>query len=140
MVGYHGLLSKLFSTTDTGISEKVNYYFDVYLQDIAKANVGKYIKELERYNTSINDDPIMGEQAFFSQIDQRHPEFTSLFKKYQEKKKQKPQDLLEFILEHSKQLRREENQWMRMVIQIIRKTALFFEPQIRTKIMNEGWA
>jgi stage V sporulation protein R len=29
---------------------------------------------------------------------------------------------------------------MRMVIQIIRKTALFFQPQIRTKIMNEGWA
>jgi stage V sporulation protein R len=29
---------------------------------------------------------------------------------------------------------------MLMVIQIIRKTALFFQPQIRTKIMNEGWA
>ncbi|MGD9310880.1 MAG: SpoVR family protein, partial [Desulfosarcina sp.] len=53
LVGYHGLLSKLFSTTDTGISEKVDYYFDVYLQDIVKANVGKYINELERYNTSI---------------------------------------------------------------------------------------
>jgi spore cortex formation protein SpoVR/YcgB (stage V sporulation) len=43
-------------------------------------------------------------------------------------------------MENSKMLRQEENQWMLMVIQIIRKTALFFQPQIRTKIMNEGWA
>jgi stage V sporulation protein R len=26
------------------------------------------------------------------------------------------------------------------VMQVIRKTSLFFQPQIRTKIMNEGWA
>ena len=82
----------------------------------------------------------MGEQGFFSLVDQRHPEFASLFKKHQEAKKQKPRDLLEFIMGNSKVLRREENQWMLMVIQIIRKTALFFQPQIRTKIMNEGWA
>ena len=140
LVGYHGLLSKLFSAPDTGISEKVDYYFDVYLQDIAKANVGEYIKALERYNASVKADSLMGEQAFFSKIDQLHPEFGSLFKKYQESKRQKPQDLMEFIIEHSKKLRREENQWMLMVIQVIRKTALFFQPQIRTKIMNEGWA
>jgi stage V sporulation protein R len=140
LVGYHGLLSDLYSVSDTGISEKVDYYFDVYLQDIAKANVGEYIKELERYNASVKADALMGEQAFFSHIEQRHPEFGSLFKKYQETRRRKPQDLMEFIIEHSKKLRREENQWMLMVIQVIRKTALFFQPQIRTKIMNEGWA
>lgn len=37
-------------------------------------------------------------------------------------------------------LKREENQWMLMIMQVVRKTALFFQPQIRTKIMNEGWA
>ena len=140
LVGYHGLLSKIFSAPDSGISEKVDFYFDIYLQDIAKVNIGKYIKELERYNASINEDPVMGEQGFFSLVDQRHPEFGSLLKKHQAAKKQKPRDLLEFIMEHSKMLGREENQWMLMVIQIIRKTALFFQPQIRTKIMNEGWA
>lgn len=140
LVGYHGLLSKIFSSPDTGISEKVDFYFDVYLQEIAKANISKYIKELERYNASLKEDPVMGEQGFFSLVDQRHPEFGSLFKKHQASKKQKPRDLLEFIMENSKMLRREENQWMLMVIQIIRKTALFFQPQIRTKIMNEGWA
>ncbi|MCB2149225.1 MAG: SpoVR family protein [Deltaproteobacteria bacterium] len=140
LVGYHGLLSKIFSAPDSGLSGKVDFYFDIYLQDIAKANISKYIKELERYNASIKDDPVMGEQGFFSLVDQRHPEFGSLFKKHLETKKQKPRDLLEFIMENSKMLRREENQWMLMVIQIIRKTGLFFQPQIRTKIMNEGWA
>ncbi|WP_319406943.1 SpoVR family protein [uncultured Desulfosarcina sp.] len=140
LVGYYGLLSKIFSAPDSGLSGKMDFYFDIYLQDIAKANINKYIKELERYNASMKDDPVMGEQGFFSLVDQRHPEFGSLFKKHQEAKKQKSRDLLEFIMENSKMLRREENQWMLMVIQIIRKTALFFQPQIRTKIMNEGWA
>jgi stage V sporulation protein R len=140
LVGYHGTLSKIFSAPGSGISEKIDFYFDIYLQDIAKANISKYIKELERYNASLKENPVMGEQGFFSLVDQRHPEFASLFKKHQEAKKQKPRDLLEFITENSRFLRREENQWMLMVIQIVRKTALFFQPQIRTKIMNEGWA
>ena len=29
---------------------------------------------------------------------------------------------------------------MKTVLQIVRKTSLYFQPQIRTKIMNEGWA
>ncbi|WP_281492069.1 SpoVR family protein [Desulfosarcina cetonica] len=82
----------------------------------------------------------MGEQTFFSRVEQRHPEFASLFKKHQEEKRKKPKDLLQFIMENSKVLRREENEWMLMVMQVVRKTALFFQPQIRTKIMNEGWA
>ncbi len=140
LVGYHELLSTLFIKKKPDYSAKVDYYFDIYLQDIAKVNISKYIKELEQYNADVKEDPVMGEQRFFSRIDRRYPEFASLFKKYQETKRQKPQDLLEFIVENSKRLRKEENQWMLMVIHVIRKTALFFQPQIRTKIMNEGWA
>ncbi|WP_155311813.1 SpoVR family protein [Desulfosarcina ovata] len=140
LVGYHSLLSGIFHTPDASISAKVDYYFDIYLQDVAKANISKYIKELERYNVSVKEDPALGEQNFFARIDRRHPEFGSLFKKHQEEKPQKPKDLLQFIMENSKMLRREENQWMLMVMQVIRKTGLFFQPQIRTKIMNEGWA
>ena len=44
------------------------------------------------------------------------------------------------ILAHSPVMKKEDNQWMRSVLQVVRKTALFFQPQIRTKIMNEGWA
>jgi stage V sporulation protein R len=29
---------------------------------------------------------------------------------------------------------------MKPVIEVVRKTSIFFQPQIRTKIMNEGWA
>jgi stage V sporulation protein R len=34
----------------------------------------------------------------------------------------------------------EDNRWMKSVIEIVRKTSIYFQPQIRTKIMNEGWA
>ena len=140
LVGYHSLLSTLFATPDNGVSAKVDYYFDVYLQDVARVSVSRYVKELERYNTGMRQDPLMGEQHFFARIDQRHPEFNNLFKKYQEEKRHGPQDLLTFIMAHSRMLAKEANQWMLMVLQIVRKTSLFFQPQIRTKIMNEGWA
>jgi stage V sporulation protein R len=41
---------------------------------------------------------------------------------------------------HSSFLNREENRWMKMVIEVVRNTSLYFQPQIRTKILNEGWA
>jgi stage V sporulation protein R len=44
------------------------------------------------------------------------------------------------LLEHSEFLKKDKNNWMKPVIEVIRKTSLFFQPQIRTKIMNEGWA
>jgi stage V sporulation protein R len=47
---------------------------------------------------------------------------------------------MQFILEHSEFLGDGENKWMRGVVEIVRKTSLFFQPQIRTKILNEGWA
>jgi stage V sporulation protein R len=43
-------------------------------------------------------------------------------------------------MENSVFLNKEENKWMLSVMQVVRKTSLFFQPQIRTKIMNEGWA
>ena len=49
-------------------------------------------------------------------------------------------DLLKYLMLHSEFLNKEENDWMKSILQVIRKTSLFFQPQIRTKIMNEGWA
>ena len=43
-------------------------------------------------------------------------------------------------MENSPVLNKSENKWMKSVIQVVRNTSLFFQPQIRTKIMNEGWA
>ena len=45
-------------------------------------------------------------------------------------------DLLGFILEHGKKL----EEWQRDIIEIVRDEAQYFMPQIRTKVMNEGWA
>jgi stage V sporulation protein R len=44
------------------------------------------------------------------------------------------------LLENSTFLNKSENKWMKSVIEVVRKTSIFFQPQIRTKIMNEGWA
>jgi stage V sporulation protein R len=45
-------------------------------------------------------------------------------------------DILGFIIEHGKHL----DDWERDVLNIIRNESLYFIPQIRTKILNEGWA
>jgi stage V sporulation protein R len=45
-------------------------------------------------------------------------------------------DILRYIAEHARHL----TDWQRDVIAIIRQEQLYFVPQMRTKIMNEGWA
>ena len=45
-------------------------------------------------------------------------------------------DLLGFLMEHSSEL----EDWQRDVIAIVRQERLYFVPQMRTKILNEGWA
>jgi len=45
-------------------------------------------------------------------------------------------DLLLFLLEHADHL----EEWQRDIIAIVREEALYFVPQMQTKIMNEGWA
>ena len=49
-------------------------------------------------------------------------------------------DPLQFLINESAFLNKGDNQWMKSVIEVVRNTSLFFQPQIRTKIMNEGWA
>ena len=62
------------------------------------------------------------------------------FKKHLETKSERKLDLIQYLLDHSEFLKKETNIWMRSVMEVVRKTSLFFQPQIRTKIMNEGWA
>ena len=45
-------------------------------------------------------------------------------------------NILGFIIEHSKSLK----PWERDVVEIVHNESLYFVPQIRSKIMNEGWA
>ncbi|MDO8558897.1 MAG: SpoVR family protein [bacterium] len=129
-------------------SEKVNFYFGEFLRkhyDEKDVGLKFYHDEMERYNLSLGQfGQKLGEASFFDdyKFRSKFPEFNSVFKKHQEKKEKtkKPKDILQFLMENSTFINREENKWMKDVLQIVRRTSLFFQPQIRTKICNEGWA
>lgn len=140
LVGYFAELDKIFPNQTIRQDTRVDYYFDVFLQSVKKVKTSEYIKEIERYNQSQRDFGALCESSFFAEVDRRHPEFKALYQKFKNKKEKSPVDLIQYILENSSFLNKEENRWMHTVIQIVRKTSLFFQPQIRTKIMNEGWA
>ena len=140
LVGYHTELSQLNRSPKTNSSRMLDYYFDVFLQSIKKINTNEYVKEIERYNACIKESKTLGEKSFFSEVMRKYPEFDAIYKKRIEEKPHQKLDLMQFLLEHSEFLKKEKNSWMKPVIEVVRKTSLFFQPQIRTKIMNEGWA
>ncbi|MBW1695982.1 MAG: SpoVR family protein [Deltaproteobacteria bacterium] len=140
LVGYHDELSRLDRPAKTQMSKKVDFYFDIFLQSHKKASFSEYMKEIDRYNDSIRENKLLGEEAFFYEVVKKHPEFEAVYKKSLSQTPGRRQDLMEYLMEHSHFLNREENKWMKSVIQVVRNTSLFFQPQIRTKIMNEGWA
>ncbi|MCP4548847.1 MAG: SpoVR family protein [bacterium] len=137
LVGHFNDLSCMLNPACGSLPTRINYYFDIFLQSIKKVRISEYVAEINRYNdvTSRHD-----EATFFSDVENRFPEFNALFKKHRDEGRKRPQDLLEFVLEHSERLNKEENRWMKTVLEIVRQTSLYFQPQIRTKIMNEGWA
>jgi len=140
LVGYHEELSPLFTVPETATSSRLDYYFDVFLQVEKKLPVGEYLKEVARYNEAIAQDKEEGERSFFSEVVAKYPEMEAHFAKSANVKHVERRDLLRFLIENSEVLSRDENQWMRSVLEVVRKTSIFFQPQIRTKIMNEGWA
>ena len=140
LVGYYnelGLLNEFQLPTKMG---KIDFYFDIFLQSVLKATTNEYIKEIERYNQCVRDDKARCQSLFFAEVELKHPEFESVYKKRVQKPFSRHIDLLQHIMSNSKFLNSDENQWMKTIVQIVRKTSLFFQPQIRTKIMNEGWA
>jgi stage V sporulation protein R len=91
-----------------------------------KVHITEYIKEIEKYNESIKTHGKLGEQTFFSEIDQKYPEFQSLCNKSFTSKSEKRLDLLQYLMENSEFLNKEDNKWMQSVMQVIRKTSIFF--------------
>ncbi len=140
LVGFFAELERLFPISTKELPLRVDYYFDIFLQKIKKAKTSEYIKEIERYNQCEHEQKELCEETFFAEVERRYPEFKALYEKYKQHKDQPPVDLLQYIMENSTVLNKEENKWMLTVMQVVRKTSLFFQPQIRTKIMNEGWA
>ena len=140
LVGYHDELSRLNRPRKTNQSKMLDFYFDVFLQTTKKVPINEYINEIERYNECMQENKVLGEKTFFSEVLTKHPEFDALFKKSQKEKPHQKMDLLQYLLENSEFLNKEKNTWMKPIIEVVRKTSIFFQPQIRTKIMNEGWA
>ncbi|MDR0306249.1 MAG: SpoVR family protein [Chitinispirillales bacterium] len=139
LVGYHSELSRI---DNSGVSSAtpLDYYFDIFLQSVKKIPMTEYIKEVERYNACVRQDSTIAEQVFFSDVHKKYPEFSSLYEKANISRNERNLDIMQYVLRHSENLNRGKNQWMKSVIELVRKTSLFFQPQIRTKIMNEGWA
>jgi len=140
LVGYHHELSQLHRPDTGNGSKKIDYYFDVFLQSVKKVPVSAYIKEINRYNECMKLHGKLGEKTFFADAERKYPELEALFFKHGESKPVQRKDVLQFIIDNSDFLNREENRWMKSVIEVVRNTSIFFQPQIRTKIMNEGWA
>lgn len=140
ITGYFSLLSRQSYRGEKDPPEKIAYYFDIFLQKEKKVPSHDIFKESERFNKLLDKDKETAESAFFAEIKERYPEFQAKFQKHRENKEPHFDDIMDFIARKSPFLAKEENQWMCSVMNVIRNTALYFSPQIRTKIINEGWA
>ncbi len=129
-----------------GFSEKIDFYFGEFLKQCFDSGVVElkfYYDELERLNVcqrqfgqKLGESAFLEDQSFRSKF----PEFNSVFKKRKNKKRAKPKDILEYIMERSEFMNKEENKWMKDVLGPVRRTSLYFQAQMRTKRSNEGWA
>jgi stage V sporulation protein R len=140
LVGYFQELSRLNAHPVTLSQQRLDFYFNEFLQVEKKVGMAGYIKEISRYNECQKEFGKECEKQFFAEVVKKYAEFEEIFKKSLQKRPRRRLDLMEFLMAHSEFLNREENRWMKQILQVVRNTALFFQPQIRTKIMNEGWA
>lgn len=126
---------------DSNISEKAEYYFDFFLPQ-KKVSFNKMQDELNRYKKIKKNIPTDIDSIFFADIALENPEFNALYEKEFKGSRNQPKklDLMQYIVDNSKYLALKENEWMKSVLNIVRDTSMYFSPQIRTKIMNEGWA
>lgn len=140
LVGFFPELSRLNLPQRIRTSGKLDFYFGPFLQTIVGTKTSDYLKEIERYNGVFHAFGDLAEGVFFLEVTKKHPEFEALFEKEKKREKGTVQDLIQYLQVQSPLLQKEENRWMKSVMEIVRKTSLFFQPQIRTKILNEGWA
>ena len=140
LVGYYGALSTLEQSKATQESKRCNYFFDLFLQQERKVTPTEYVAEVTRYNSFQEKFKSRGEAHFFAEVVKQYPEFEGAYRAYRKNGHQPKLDLIEHLIAHSPFLNRSENEWMKSVMQVVRSTSIYFQPQIRTKIMNEGWA
>lgn len=140
LVGYYNTLAVVERNKAKRESRRFNYFFDVFLQQVRKVTPTEYMEEVERYNDFQNKFESRGEAHFFAEVAKQYPEFEGAYRSYRQKGERPKMDLIEFLIAHSPFLNKTENLWMKSVMQVVRSTSVYFQPQIRSKIMNEGWA
>lgn len=141
LVGYFHSLSQINFPKNIEPDEKVSYYFDNFLQKIENVSSIELFREIEKFNKFLDESNELGESLFFSDVRIRYPEFQAKYEKHlADNSKERKEDLMEYIHNHSPFLKKDENTWMKSVMSIIRNTSMYFQPQIRTKTINEGWA
>lgn len=139
ITGYFRSLPKYNLPVGMTPSPKLIFYFEVFLQEIVKVPQHDIFREIDRYNNIRQHNADMAESVFFTEVKLKHPEFQAKF----DNRKQtgpEPTDIMDFIIKNSPFLKKEKNRWMTSVMSIVRNTSFYFSPQIRSKIMNEGWA
>jgi len=139
ITGYYSLLPKLNLNSDQEPGEMMTYFINVFLPDEAKLNEVEIIKFIEKYNLLVEQNQETADSIFFAEIKVKVPEFESKFDAYRPSTK-RYDDLLDFVIKESPFVNKASNTWMKSVLSIVRETSLYFAPQMRTKIMNEGWA
>lgn len=140
ITGYFSEMAEREYPSELDPSARTAFYFGPFLQEIVKLPTADYYRELEKYNKLVDEKGPAAEELFFTEVRGRYPEFVAKFERQGAKKETRYHDLLQFIHDRSPLLKKEENGWMRSLIQVVRNTALYFQPQIRSKILNEGWA
>jgi stage V sporulation protein R len=139
ITGYFNTLSPLH-TKDRKKIKKIDYYFDIFLQIEKQVKMPVYLKELENYNAILAKGKKNTDALFLTEIKSKYPEFESCYHKYIKKVHEKPSDIIQYLMQNSEFINKEENKWMKSVMEIVRNTTLYFDPQRRTKTLNEGWA
>ncbi|MFH2060900.1 MAG: SpoVR family protein [Pseudomonadota bacterium] len=135
LVGYQRELNNNITNENRQEFTKIDFYFDIFLQTLKKVPDHEYLKEISRYNDS-KDHP----EDFFDLVVSKYPEFDELYNKERSSKTVSDMDVMGYIIRYSPFLKEDENEWIKTIIQIVKNTSMYFQPQIRTKIMNEGWA
>jgi stage V sporulation protein R len=139
IVGYFDVLFRRDYPKET--PTHLQFYLETFLQDFEKVTPGTVFAEIGKYNQYVETyGEELGNATFFTEVRAKYPEFDAIYEKFISTQKEESLDLLEFIRDNSPFLRQENNQWMRTIMTIIHNTSLYFAPQVRTKIMNEGWA
>ena len=150
LVGYYGELGeddKSVSGNVLGtLSERIRFYFGEFLKNHYESKtvpIKFYYDEISRLNLSQEQfGQKVGEEVFFDDpfLKSKFPEFKNAFEKKDKKNKLKPKDILQYLVENSDFINKDENKWMKDILGIVRRTSLYFQPQIRTKNSHEGWA